>query len=74
MTMATSYDRFNEDGVGTHVKEPTISFMVQQTTDLFDKHYNPDASVESGMSLQEGFDVLRSRIEDKIHEKNRIVS
>jgi hypothetical protein len=35
---------------------------VQQTTGLLEKHYDSNVSVENGMSLQEGFDLLRSRI------------
>ena len=47
---------------------------VRQTMEFFDKHYDSNATIETGMSLHEGFDVLRARMEKKVYEKNRIVS
>lgn len=55
-------------------REPVVSMTLRQTTDLFEKHYDPNASIENGLELHEGFDLLRSRIETKRYEKNRVIS
>ena len=73
-TMVDYLDQMNEQEDSLNVQEPVIAMNVQQTTGLLEKHYDSNASVENGMSLQEGFDLLRSRIETKVYEKNRIVS
>ena len=74
MTMADYLDKMNEQEDSSMVEEPVVSMNVRQTMDFFDKHYDANASIETGMPLHEGFDLLRARMETKIYEKDRIVS
>jgi hypothetical protein len=72
--MADYLNKLNEQDDSSIVQEPVISMAVRQTMEFFDKHYDSNATIETGMSLHEGFDVLRARMEKKVYEKNRIVS
>lgn len=74
MTMADYLDKMNESEELSTVQEPVISMNVRQTMDFFDKHYDADTTIENGMPIHEGFDLLRARIKSKMYEKNRIVS
>ena len=72
--MADYLNKLNEQDDSSIVQEPVISMAVRQTMEFFDKHHDSNATIETGMSLHEGFDVLRARMEKKVYEKNRIVS
>ena len=72
--MADYLNKLNEQDDSSIVQEPVISMAVRKTMDFFDKHYDSNATIEKSMSLHEGFDVLRARMEKKVYEKNRIVS
>ena len=74
MTMADYLDKINEQEESSIVQEPVVSMNVRQTIDVFEKHYDSNATIENSMPLHEGFDLLRSRIETKVYEKNRFVS
>jgi len=66
MIMADYLDKMNEQEEPSSVQEPVISMNVRQTMDFFDKHYDANATIENGMPLHEGFDLLRARIENRI--------
>lgn len=70
--MADYLDKMNEQEEPSIVQEPVIPMNVRQTKDFFDKHYDANASIENGMPLHEGCDLLRARIEKKMYEKNRV--
>ncbi len=72
--MADYLDMLNEQEEPSIVQEPVVSMDVRQTMEFFNKHYDTNASIENGMPLHEGFDLLRARIEKKMYEKNRFVS
>lgn len=72
--MADYLNKLNEQEESSILQEPVISMAVRKTMDFFDKHYDSNATIEKGMSLHEGFDVLRARMEKKVYEKSRIVS
>ena len=72
--MADYLDKISETEESSVVQEPVIPMNVRQTIDFFDRHYDPHSSIENGMPLHEGFDLLRARIEKKKHEKSRVVS
>ena len=74
MTMADYLDKLNEKDDSSIAQEPVVSMNVRQTMDFLDRHYDPNATIENGMSLHEGFDFLRARIEMKMYEKDRVVS
>ena len=67
--MADYLDKQNEQEEPSIVQEPVASMDVRHTMEFFDKHYDTNASIENGMPLHEGFDLLRARIEKKICEK-----
>ena len=64
--MADYLDKMNEQEEPSSVQEPVISMNVRQTMDFFDKHYDDNDTIENGMPLHEGFDLLRARIENRI--------
>ena len=72
--MTDYLNKMNEQEESSIVQEPAISIAVRQTMDFFDKHYDSNATIENGMSLHEGFDLLRARMEKKAYEESRIVS
>ena len=72
--MVDYLDKMTETEEPSVVQEPVVSMNVRQTMDIFDRHYDSHATIENGMSLHEGFDLLRTRIVKKVYEKNRVVS
>ncbi|MBO4674299.1 MAG: hypothetical protein J5616_08115 [Bacteroidaceae bacterium] len=72
--MADYLNKLNESEEPSIVQEPVISMNVRQTMEFFDKHYDANATIEKGMPIHEGFDLLRTRIETKMYEKDRVVS
>ena len=64
--MADYLDKMNEQEEPSIVQETVISMSVRQTMDFFDKHYDANATIENGMPIHEGFDLLRARIENRI--------
>lgn len=75
--MADYLDRIaqiNEEESSSVVQEPMVSMNVGQTTEFLDRHYDSNASIKNGLSLHEGFDLLRERIGKKVYEVNRIIS
>ena len=67
-------DQTNEADGSSIVQEPMVSMNVGQTTEFLDRHYDPKASIEDGISLHEGFDLLRERMAKRVYEANRIIS
>ena len=54
-------------------EEPVVNMDLQRTLNFFDRHYDPNASIENAMPLNEAFDKLRERIKHRYEEKNRCV-
>lgn len=66
--MVNYLDKMSEHEQPSIVQEPVVSMNVRQTMKFFDKHYDTNASIENGMPIHEGFDLLRARIEKKNHK------
>lgn len=74
MIMEDYLDKLNEQETPSVVQEPVVSMNVRQTMDFFDKHYDANASIETGMPIHEGFNLLRARVAKKMYEKDCVVS